>query len=142
DGDFTVARRELRAFTAVRLCVVAQRNAGVLKQELTHALLAESIALQGPGMFRAEHDHGLVIHTQTIAPNRGQRGTDGAQQNVAALGLVLAYSARRLSSKQRERALMALQSAINVERLPGILFFISAMHCENFPELPWADMSM
>src|SRR5215831_16470298 len=115
-------RCELRSFAAVGGRVATNGNAGVFKKELAHLLFCEAIATEGFYMLRAQDHNGFVPAAEPVAPDRCQRLANGAQNGFTALGGVFADSARRLGSKQAQRALLTAQAALHVKRLPGALF--------------------
>src|SRR6185503_11619668 len=53
-----------------------------------------------------------------------QRAADGFENQLAFARVVFAYTARRFSGKERDCALARLESALDVQRFPRILFFI------------------
>src|SRR5579872_2114493 len=123
DDDLFVLRA-LRDAIARLTGVASERHAGVLEQKIANVFLAETVAMNRMDVFRPQDDHSFKRQAGAIGPHGGERVADRLQDAARGAGVVFANSVRRFGREKRDGALLARETGIDVQRLPGILLFI------------------
>src|SRR5271154_7087035 len=144
DQDLLEFCHHLAAFGIGSTLIGAQRHAGVLEQEVARLLLAPARAMNGLRMLRAKNDQRFRSEAQAIGPD-GAKGVGNRLQDLlrGSCG-VLTDAVRRFSGKQRQSALLAVKSALDVERLPRIGLFVlgdAVTELAGIPECRHIDAS-
>src|SRR5262249_61432117 len=72
----------------VALADLVERNAGLSEQGLTYPLLVEALARRDRGVFRAEHEEGLMAHEHVVRAGGCHRARDRGQHVLGGLSLL------------------------------------------------------
>src|SRR5215470_10043314 len=123
-------------FPAVPPATTMVSDSGIFEQELLDLLLGEAVTMQSLNVLRTEHNYSFKQHAHAIRPHGRQLPGDGFEHGFAALGIVFADAARWITGEERKGALIWPQTALHVQRLPGIFFFVFGEAIRKFSGIP------
>ena len=69
DRDFLIERTLLHAFARLFFTITTQWHTGVIKKKFLDIALAETVAMDGPHVFRTQHHQCFEGHAEPVTPH-------------------------------------------------------------------------